>query len=68
MGGNNEYGVCRFCNTVGNVNRKYYRYDVKCDCCNSKNDYHFEYVKHCNSCEPKPPTKITVHLEPLADN
>jgi len=48
------------------LNRKYYKYDIKCNCCNGEFDNHFEIIKYCNNCEPKPPEKISVNIKPIA--
>jgi len=55
-----EYGTCDICGKDRPLSRKYYKYDIKCDCCNDKDDDHFEIVRHCNKCEPKPPRTIKV--------
>lgn len=65
MSGEIEYGTCDMCKKEAHINRKYYRYDIKCDCCNSKDKPHFEIVRYCNECEPKPPRKVNVSLEPI---
>lgn len=59
-----EYGNCDVCNDKSSLNRKYYYNDIKCSCCNSKKDDHFEIVRHCNNCEPKAPNNINVSIEP----
>lgn len=63
--GAQEFSKCDICEQDAIVDRKYYYYDVKCDCCNSKNDPHFEIVRYCVKCEPKPPRTITVFLKPI---
>ena len=59
------------CDTCGEmdvpVQRKYYRYPVKCTCCNGANDNHFEFVYHCKNCKPTPPKKISVYIEPIPE-
>jgi hypothetical protein len=52
MGGDVEWADCEYCGNNEHVERTYFRYDVKCECCN---DRHFEIVWHCNNCEPKDP-------------
>ena len=68
MAGDAERGTCSVCQKIVNgITRKYYYYDIECDCCNTKEDDHFEIVFHCNNCEPKPPRKVTCSLNPLKD-
>jgi len=62
-----EYGECDICGIQGVLERKYYRYDIKCDCCNSKKDDHFEIVRFCSNCQPKPPSVIRVVMKPIKD-
>lgn len=59
MGGDIEHGTCSVCKAEGPINRKYYHYDLLCQCHMPK---HFEMVYHCNNCEPVEPdtTKITI--------
>ena len=52
MGGDIEFGWCDYCGESGPINRKYYKYGVKCECHSPE---HFEIVHHCNKCEPKDP-------------
>ena len=56
MSGSIEWGVCSICKSEGQVSRKYYYYDIVCDCCRGG---HFEIVKHCDKCEPKAPRRIS---------
>jgi len=65
--GDVEYGKCDICGNDSSLSRKYYYYDIKCDCCNSKDDNHFEYVSYCDKCEPKPPQKISVYIQPTVN-
>lgn len=44
-----EWGKCEYCGTEGRLNRTYFRYDIKCECCNNN---HFEIIWHCDKCEP----------------
>lgn len=64
MSGEQENGTCPYCNIHLPLNRKYYKYDIKCDCCNSKEDDHFEIILHCNTCKPTPPKRIIVSMQP----
>lgn len=54
-----EVGICDICKEKGVLNRKYYRYNIKCEC---HSPTHFEIVHHCDKCEPKEPdiTKISI--------
>lgn len=60
-----EWGLCDICKQMDYLNRKYYYYDIQCDCCNQKNDPHFEIVYYCNKCSPKPPHKVSLSLHPI---
>lgn len=67
MIGNAEIGNCSICgekNTI--VARKYYFYDIKCDCCKDK---HFEIVWYCKKCKDKvkPPKQTMVTIKPLEE-
>lgn len=64
MSGAIEHDTCDICWTEGPVSRKYYHYDIKCSCCNNQTDDHFEIVKYCKNCKPKPPDEITVMVDP----
>ena len=64
--GNVEIETCSVCDKKDvPILRKYYYYDIKCDCCNGATDNHFEIVRHCNQCAPKPPRMATVMIKPL---
>lgn len=65
--GDCEFSKCDVCGQDAHVDRKYYYYDVKCDCCNSKDSPHFEIVRHCVKCEPKPPRRISLSLKPIEE-
>lgn len=62
---NIEFGKCDICGLETSLYRKYYRYDIKCTCCNNKNDPHFEIVKYCHNCKPRPPRTIKAWVEPM---
>ena len=63
--GDIESGRCDICNkTVNSLERHYYRYAIKCTCCNDINSPHFEVVRHCKDCKPKPPRTVTAIIEP----
>lgn len=59
-----EFGKCEICGKEKQLRRTYYHYAIRCQC-HSPN--HFELVRHCNDCEPKPPgeTKVTYLTEEL---
>ncbi len=59
MAGEIEWGKCDYCGYEGHINRKYFRYEIKCEC-HSPN--HFELVYHCNDCEPKEPSTTRIFL------
>jgi len=60
-----EIGKCDMCETESvPVNRKYYHYNIKCECCNGKDDPHFEIVRYCKTCRPKPPSKVVAVISP----
>lgn len=59
--GDAMYGKCDCCGKDSGLKRKYYYYDVVCDCCSG--DTHFHIVNHCRDCEPKPPCRINIVLE-----
>lgn len=60
-----EIGTCKFCGAENvPLQRKYYYYNIDCECC-GKEGYHFEIVKHCKDCTPRPPRIITVEMKPI---
>ena len=65
--GDVEFGKCDICGMETQLSRKYYRYDIKCTCCNSENDPHFEIVKYCHNCEPRPPRSIKAWVKPMTE-
>ena len=64
MSGDIECGNCDMCNNQAPLSRKYYIYDIKCECCDGKDDDHFEIVRYCSECEPKPPKTVKVVITP----
>jgi len=62
MSGDIEHGICDVCGEEGNLQRKYYHYDVDCKCCGG--DTHFEIVKYCDECNPEPPARINPLIDP----
>ncbi|MCK9440286.1 MAG: hypothetical protein M0Q13_02555 [Methanothrix sp.] len=63
MCGEAEFGKCDCCGKETIVSRKYYHYNIKCDCCGGKT--HFEIVRYCTNCSPKPKSTIRVVLRDL---
>lgn len=67
MNGEMELGKCDVCETKDVVvNRKYYHYDIKCEC---HSPTHFEIVRYCDKCKDKvkPPIKTTIIIKPIED-
>ena len=64
--GEQEFNACSICGEKTIVERKYYYYDIKCDCCSSANNKHFEIVWYCRKCKPVPPRKIRVVIKPIS--
>lgn len=62
-----EFGTCDICKAEAPVYRKYYYYDIKCSCCNGADDPHFEIVRTCGDCDPKPPRRVSVSMDPMED-
>lgn len=62
--GDIEKGKCDICGNESQLSRKYYYYDINCQCHGPK---HFEIVRHCRSCKPKPPETTTVYINPTED-
>jgi hypothetical protein len=62
--GEQEFSVCSMCSNNKIVARKSYYYTIDCDCCVGN---HFESVKYCVDCNPKPPKKVSILIEPLAE-
>ena len=57
-----EYGPCDICKHVKELSRKYYHYDIKCECHSPK---HFELIRYCSDCTPKQPIKTTINITPI---
>lgn len=68
MSGDVESGTCAVCSKEGPIDRKYYYYDIVCECCNNKDDEHFEIVYHCKDCKPKPPSNVNCIMQPIPDD
>lgn len=58
-------GGCDCCGKQNMIlTRKYFHYDVKCDCCGgAAKNYHFEIVDHCSDCTPRAPSRIRITLD-----
>lgn len=59
-----EYGICDMCGNKGIIQRRYYHFDIRCEC---HLPNHFEIVHYCKDCVPimPPETYITLHDEAL---
>ena len=55
-----EWGKCEVCGKEDQLERTYFYYNVKCECCGNKNNRHFEIVHHCHKC----PAPVPVHIHP----
>lgn len=55
-----EFGRCDICHNDNNLERTYFRYDIKCEC---HSPYHFELIRHCSDCIPKEPTQTIIHIK-----
>lgn len=53
-------GKCMYCLKLKNLDRKYFHFNIKCEC-HSPN--HFEIVEHCMSCTPKCPSYTSIILK-----
>ncbi len=60
--GEAEFGKCDICRNDASLQRTYYYYDIKCDC---HSPQHFELVRHCSNCIPKPPLQTIVNIRPI---
>lgn len=58
--GEMEFGKCEICGKEAPLLRKYYHYNIKCECCSPT---HFVLIRHCEDCMPKPPREIKVVLK-----
>ena len=61
-----EFGKCDICGKETCLNRKYYYYDIKCEC---HSPQHFELVCYCDDCKDKvkPPTHTLVRIKPIEE-
>jgi len=59
-----EKDHCVICGSLTIVRRKYYYYHIECDCCGgASKDRHFEIVRYCENCTPKPPCEVRIVRE-----
>lgn len=56
---NIEYGTCDMCGREANLQRKYYHFNIKCECHSPK---HFEMIKYCSDCVPLRPAETTIEI------
>ena len=54
-----EYGTCDVCGREANLQRKYYYFNIKCECHSPK---HFEMIKYCSDCVPLRPAETTIEI------
>lgn len=54
-----EYGTCDVCGREANLQRKYYHFNIKCECHSPK---HFEMIKYCSDCVPLRPAETTIEI------
>ena len=60
--GDVEVGKCGQCHRSDvALQRKYYYYDIDCDCCDGTE--HFVFVRYCSNCRPVAPTLLMVHAK-----
>ena len=63
--GDIEIGYCDICHNKTQVTRQYYHYDINCECCGGP--HHFEIVKYCKECKPRPPKYINAEVIPIEE-
>ena len=56
-----EYDKCNVCGKKAMLQRKYYHYNIECECCGGV--HHFEIIRYCDNCSPKEPEQIRVILK-----
>ena len=54
-----EYGICDICGREANLQRKYYYFNIKCEC---HLPTHSEMVKYCSDCVPLRPAETTIEI------
>ena len=66
--GDIEFGKCDICGKEGQLKRKYYYYDIDCTCCMTAEKMHFEIVRFCPDCTPRPPYMIQAMMTPAVES
>lgn len=56
---NIEYGICDICGREANLQRKYYHFNIKCEC---HLPTHSEMIKYCSDCVPLRPAETTIEI------
>lgn len=56
---NIEYGICDICGREANLQRKYYHFNIKCEC---HLPTHSEMIKYCSDCVPLRPAETTLEI------
>lgn len=56
---NIEYGICDICGREANLQRKYYHFNIKCEC---HLPTHSEMIKYCSDCVPLRPAETTIKI------
>lgn len=56
---NTEYGICDICGREANLQRKYYHFNIKCEC---HLPTHSEMIKYCSDCVPLRPAETTIEI------
>lgn len=67
MSGDQMIGRCQVCGKTNvPLTRKYFHYDIPCEC---HGPTHFEMIEYCKDCVPKEPreSKVTFKTEDLKD-
>lgn len=54
-----EYGTCDMCGREANLQRKYYHFNIKCEC---HLPTHSEMIKYCLDCVPLRPAETTIEI------
>ena len=60
MSGELEFGKCEVCKKESNLQRTYFKYNIKCEC---HSPIHFELVRHCKDCIAQEPKETKIILK-----